>query len=191
MSSLLLWCVFVFFQTVRHRDYFLPAADPDNEAVHATAPSNTQAWASLGLLLVALVVVVGLAKSLSPGIEAGVREAGLPTAVIGIAIALLVLMPETVAAVRAAQANRLQTSFNLAVGSGLASIGLTIPMVVLVATWFDIPLVLGLDNNGIALLALTLLVCTIGVGSSGRTNMMQGVVQLVIFAAFLFLAVVP
>lgn len=190
VSSLLLWCVFVFFQTVRHRDYFLPAADPDNEAVHATAPSNTQAWASLGLLLVALVVVVGLAKSLSPGIEAGVREAGLPTAVIGIAIALLVLMPETVAAVRAAQANRLQTSFNLAVGSGLASIGLTIPMVVLVATWFDIPLVLGLEPKDIVLFALTVAVGTIGVGS-GRTNMMQGAVQLLVFAAFLFLALVP
>jgi Ca2+:H+ antiporter len=190
VSSLLLWCVFVFFQTVRHRDYFLPAADPENEAVHAAAPTNAQTWTSLGLLLVALVVVVGLAKALSPGIEAAVREAGLPTAVIGIAIALLVLMPETVAAVRAARANRLQTSLNLAVGSGLASIGLTIPMVVLVATWFGIPLVLGLEPKDIVLFALTVAVGTIGVGS-GRTNMMQGAVQLLVFAAFLFLALVP
>jgi Ca2+:H+ antiporter len=190
VCSLLLWCVFVFFQTVRHRDYFLPAAEADNEAVHAAAPTSAQAWRSFVLLLVTLVVVVGLAKALSPGIESGVRAAGLPTTVIGIAIALLVLMPETVAAVRAAQANRLQTSLNLALGSALASIGLTIPMVVLVATWFEIPLVLGLDPKDIVLFALTVAVGTIAVGS-GRTNMMQGAVQLLVFAAFLFLALVP
>ena len=87
-------------------------------------------------------------------------------------------------------ANRLQTSMNLALGSGLASIGLTIPIVVLVATLFDIPLVLGLEPKDIVLLALTIVVGTIGVGS-GRTNMMQGAVQLLVFAAFLFLSLVP
>lgn len=191
LSSLTVWCVFVFFQTVRHRDYFLPPRSADDEAVHAAPPSPGQAWTSFALLLVALVAVVGLAKVLSPAIEVAVRNAGAPAAVVGIAIALLVLMPESIAAIRAALADRLQTSMNLAFGSALATIGLTVPVVVVTCILLDIPLVLGLDHNGIALLALTFLVCTIGVGSSGRTNMMQGVVQLVIFAAFLFLAVVP
>jgi Ca2+:H+ antiporter len=190
VCSLTLWCVFVFFQTVRHRDYFLPVGAADDEAVHAPPPSAGQAWASFGLLMVSLVGVVGLAKVLSPAIEAGVREAGAPPAVIGVAIALLVLMPETVAAIRAARANRLQTSINLALGSALATIGLTVPVVVAVCIAFDIPLVLGLDPKDIVLLALTLVVGTIGVGA-GRTNLMHGAVQLVIFAAFLFLALVP
>ena len=192
VSSLAMWCVFVFFQTVRHRDYFLPprgvAAD---ETVHAAPPTTGQAWASFALLLVALVAVVGLAKVLSPTIEAVVRYAVAPPAVVGVAIALLVLMPESLAAVRSALADRLQTSMNLALGSALASIGLTIPVVVAVCLALDIPLVLGLDPKDIALLALTFLVCTINVGTGGRTSLMSGVVPLVIFAAFLFLAFVP
>jgi Ca2+:H+ antiporter len=190
ISSLSLWCVFVFFQTVRHRDYFLPASAPDDESTHAAPPTAGQAWASFALLLVSLVGVVGLAKVLSPAIEAAVREAGAPPAVIGVAIALLVLMPETVAAVRAALANRLQTSLNLALGSALATIGLTVPVVVAVCIAFDIPLVLGLDPKDIVLLSLSIVVGMIGVGG-GRTNLMQGAVQLVIFAAFLFLSFVP
>ena len=190
VSSLTMWCVFVFFQTIRHRDYFLPPSDAADEAVHAAPPTLAQTWLSFALLVVSLIVVVGLAKQLSPSIESVVRNAGAPPTVIGIAIALLVLMPESIASIRAALADRLQTSFNLALGSALASIGLTIPVVVLVCILFDLPLTLGLDPKDIVLLALTFLVCTIGVGS-GRTNMMQGVVQLVIFAAFLFLAVVP
>lgn len=190
LSSLALWCAFVFFQTVRHRDYFLPAKDPSNEAVHAPPPSTAQAWASFGLLLVSLVVVVGLAKILSPGIESVVASAGAPTAVVGIIIAMVVLLPETVSAIRAALADRLQTSMNLAHGSALASIGLTIPAVVLVAIVFDLPLVLGLEAKDMVLLILSLLVAAIGLGN-GRTNIMQGAVQIVIFAAFLFLALVP
>jgi len=190
VSSLVMWCVFVFFQTVRHRDYFLPATSSADESAHAVPPTDREAWASAGLLLLSMIGVVGLAKVLSPAIENVVRATGAPPTVVGIAIALLVLMPESLAAIRAALADRLQTSLNLALGSALASIGLTIPVVVVVCIVFDLPLVLGLDAKDTALLALTFLVCTIGVGS-GRTNMMQGVVQLVIFAAFLFLAVVP
>jgi Ca2+:H+ antiporter len=191
ICSLVLWCVFVFFQTVRHRDYFLPPALASDQTMHAASPSAAQTWTSFALLLLSLVAVVGLAKVLSPSIESGVRNAGAPVAVVGIAIALLVLMPEGVAAIRAALADRLQTSFNLALGSALASIGLTIPVVVLVCVLFHLPIVLGLDSKDIALLALTLLVCTIAVGSGGRTNLMLGSVQLVIFAAFLFLAFAP
>ncbi len=189
-SSLALWGVFVFVQTVRHRDYFLPQKNAADEDVHAAPPSPLQAWGSFGLLLVSLVTVVGLAKQLSPTIEAAVAAAGAPKAVIGIAIALLVLAPETWAAVRAARADRLQTSMNLALGSALASIGLTIPAVVITAAWLDLPLVLGLEAKDLVLLALTFLVSAITLGT-GRTNVMQGAVHLVLFAAFLFLALVP
>ena len=191
VCALVLWGVFTFFQTVRHRDYFLPPTGASDEAAHAAPPTVGQAWESFALLLVSLVAVVGLAKVLSPSIESAVRHAGAPPAVIGIAIALLVLMPESIAAIRAALADRLQTSLNLALGSALATIGLTMASVVVVCVLFDLPIVLGLEPKEIALLALTLLVCTIGVGSGGRTNMMQGVVQLAIFATFLFLAFVP
>ncbi len=189
-SSLLVWCAFVFFQTVRHRDYFLPATEASNEAVHAPPPSNGESWLSFGLLLVALVAVVGLAKAISPAIERAVANAGAPAAVVGIIIAMVVLLPESVSAIRSALANRLQTSMNLAFGSALASIGLTIPVVVAVAVLLDLPIVLGLQSKDMVLLVLSLVVCSIGLGN-GRTNMMQGAVQVVIFAAFLFLSLVP
>jgi Ca2+:H+ antiporter len=190
LASLVLWAAFVFFQTIRHRDYFLPpdgAADP---AAHAPAPTAGQAWTSLGLLLVSLTAVVGLAKVLSPRIEAAVETAGAPHEVVGVAIAALVLLPETWAAVRAALANRLQTSMNLALGSALATIGLTIPAVAAASFVLDLPLVLGLSQKDLVLLMLAFLVSTITL-STGRTNVMQGAVHLVIFAAFLVLAFVP
>ncbi|HET9205495.1 MAG TPA: ionic transporter y4hA [Burkholderiaceae bacterium] len=190
VASLVLWAVYVFVQTVRHRDFFLPAGEPSNEAVHAAPPSNAQALASFGLLLVALVAVVGLAKVLSPSIEAALAASGAPKTVIGIAIALLVLLPETVAAVRAAHVDRLQTSFNLAYGSALASIGLTIPVVAVVALWMDLPLVLGLEAKDLVMLTLTFVVSALTL-TYGRTHMMHGAVHLVIFAAFAFLALVP
>jgi Ca2+:H+ antiporter len=190
VASLVLWSVFVFVQTVRHRDYFLPPANPADEEAHAPPPPLAQAWASFGLLIVSLVAVVGLAKLLSPGIERGVAEAGLPKAVIGIAIALLVLLPETWAAVRAARADRLQTSLNLALGSALASIGLTIPVVAIASLWLNLPLVLGIEPKELVLLALSFVVGALTLGT-GRTGVMQGAVHLVIFAAYLFLALVP
>lgn len=190
VSSLVLWAAFVFVQTVRHRDYFLPPTNAANEDVHASPPTNGQAWASFGLLVVSLVAVVGLAKQLSPTIEAAVSAVGAPKAVIGIAIAMLVLLPETWAAVRAARADRLQTSMNLALGSALASIGLTIPVVVVAAVMLDLPLVLGLDPKDIVMLTLAFVISAITLGT-GRTTVMQGAVHLVLFAAFLFLALVP
>jgi len=134
--------------------------------------------------------VVGLAKQLSPYIESGVAAMGAPKAVIGIAIALLVLLPETWAAIRAARADRLQTSMNLALGSALASIGLTIPVVVVAAVWLELPLELGLAPKDLLMLMLTFLVSAITL-STGRTNVMLGAVHLVLFASFLFLSLVP
>jgi Ca2+:H+ antiporter len=189
-SSLALWAAFVFVQTVRHRDYFLPPANAADESVHAQPPSNAKTWASFGLLLLSLMAVVGLAKQLSPTIESAVSAAGAPKAVIGVVIAMLVLLPETWAAVRAARADRLQTSMNLALGSALASIGLTIPTVVVAAVLLELPLVLGLQPKDLVMLTLAFLVSTITLGT-GRTNVMQGAVHLVLFAAFLFLTLVP
>jgi Ca2+:H+ antiporter len=190
VASAALWAIFVFIQTVRHRDYFIPAnhaADPD---VHADPPTAREAGMSFALLLLSLVAVVGLAKMLSPAIEAAVEAANAPRVVVGIVIAVLVLLPETWAAVRAARADRLQGSMNLAIGSALASIGLTVPIVVLASIVLGLPLVLGLDPKDMGLLALTFLVSAVTLGS-GRTYMMQGAVHLVILAAFLFLALVP
>jgi Ca2+:H+ antiporter len=189
-SSLALWAVYVFIQTVRHRDYFLPVGGPSDEAIHAPPPGNRRAWASFGLLLVSLAGVVGLAKLLSPSLESLVASMQAPKAAVGIAIAMLVLLPETWAAIRAARANRLQTSLNLAIGSALASIGLTIPVVVAAAVVLHLPLTLGLESKDMVLLALTFVVGATTL-ASGRTNMMHGAVHVVLFAAFLFLALVP
>jgi Ca2+:H+ antiporter len=186
--SLALWLCFVFFQTVRHRDYFLPT--DGHEDAHADPPTVAQGWTAFALLVVSLIAVVGLAKTLSPQIEAAIVSMNAPQASLGVAIALVVLLPETVAAVRAAHANRLQTSMNLALGSALASIGLTIPAVVAASLFLGLPLALGLDAKDIVLLSLAFLVGTITL-ATGRTNLMQGAVHLVLFAAFLFLTLVP
>ncbi|MDT7610576.1 MAG: Ca2+:H+ antiporter [Pseudonocardiales bacterium] len=204
--SLALYSVYVFVQTVRHRDYFLPVipdegsdegsrvgsdGPPDSlEDAHEAPPATRDALISLGLLVVSLVTVVGLAKSVSPAIESGVRAAGAPLSVVGVAIALLVLLPETLAAVRAASRNRLQTSFNLAMGSALASIGLTIPAIAVATIWLPGPLVLGLSATEMILLALSMLVGTLTV-VAGRATVLQGAVHLLIFASFLFIAVTP
>jgi Ca2+:H+ antiporter len=187
--SLVLYGSFVFVQTVRHRDYFLPLQAADEEA-HAPPPSNKTTAASAALLLVALVAVVALAKSLTSTVEAAIVWFGMPKAVVGIVIAAVVLLPECLAAFKAAQANRLQTSLNLALGSILAAIGLTIPAVALVSIVLGQPLELGLGEKDQVLLALTLIVSVITLGT-GRTTVLQGIIHLVIFAVFLFFAAVP
>ncbi|NJP49491.1 ionic transporter y4hA [Streptomyces sp. SBST2-5] len=193
VSSLILYGLFVATQTVRHRDYFLPITrqgDPITAEVHADPPSTRTALMSLGLLTLALVGVVGLAKGVSPTIESGVDAAGLPHAVVGVIIALMVLLPETIAAVRAARRDRVQTSLNLALGSAMASIGLTIPAVALASLWLSGPLVLGLGNTHMVLLALTVVVGALTI-VPGRATPLQGGVHLVLLAAYLELAINP
>jgi len=190
VSSLVLYGVFVFVQTIRHREYFLAEAETGGEDVHAALPSGRVALASSVLLVVSLVAVVLLAKLLSPTVEAAVSGAGLPQAIVGIVIAALVLLPEALAAVRAARHNRLQTSLNLALGSALASIGLTIPAVAAVSLITHVPLALGIDGRDTVMLALTLLVVTITLGV-GRTTILQGAVHLFLFATYVFLSLVP
>ena len=188
VASLVLYGSFIFVQTVRHRDYFLPLDGGADE--HAAPPSARAALISFTLLLACLVAVVGLAKSLTPMLQAGVAWLQAPKAAVGVVIATLVLLPEGVSALKAARANRLQTSLNLALGSALATIGLTIPAVVAVSLLFGEPLELGLGAKDQLLLALTLFIGVITLGT-GRTTVLQGVVHLAIFATFLFLSVVP
>lgn len=187
--SLFLYLMFVLVQTVRHRDYFLPDQDllPD---FLPEPPSRATAGMALVFLIMALVGVVLLAEGLSPAVERAVSSAGLPLAVVGIVIAALVLAPESLAAYRAAKRNRLQTSLNLALGSALASIGLTIPTVAIVSLILDLPLALGIGAKSITLLILTLFTITLSLGT-GRTTILGGAVHLVIFAAYLFTTIVP
>ncbi|MCL2309852.1 MAG: ionic transporter y4hA [Proteobacteria bacterium] len=190
IASAALWAIFVFVQTISHRDYFLPVINVSDQKAHVPPPTAMQAWTSFGLLMLSLVTVVGLAKVLSPSIERAVVAANAPKAVIGVVIATLILLPETWAAIKAARADRLQTSMNLAIGSALACIGLTVPVVIVAAIIFDLPLTLGLQSKETVLLAVTFLVSAVTLGT-GRTYLMQGAVHLVLFAAFLFLAFVP
>ncbi|MEV4869245.1 calcium:proton antiporter [Streptomyces syringium] len=193
IAALILYGLFVATQTVRHRDYFLPVTaegvviDADD---HADPPSSKVALTSLGLLAVALLSVVGLAKGVSPTIESGVAAAGLPASVVGVVIALLVLLPETIAAVRAARRDRVQTSLNLGLGSAMASIGLTIPAVAMASIWLEGPLMLGLGATHMVLLALTVVVGTLTV-IPGRATPLQGGVHLSLLAAYIVLAVSP
>lgn len=187
--SLLLYGVFIFVQTIRHRDYFLPDAG-NSETREVQTSTAFAAAASLALLILSLIAVVGLAESLAPAIEDLVDHAGLPHAVVGIAIATMVLLPETTTAIRSALRNRMQISFNLTLGSALASICLTVPAVTLTSIFLDLPMHLGLPPKEITLLALTLLLTSMTL-SGGRATILQGSVHLVVFAVFIFTAMVP
>jgi Ca2+:H+ antiporter len=193
VTALTLYGLFVALQTGRHRDYFLPvSADgailaPDE---HADPPSTQTALASLILLLIALVAVVGDAKLVSPTIEQAVTAAGLPVSLVGVIIAMLVLLPETLAAMRAAKRGRMQISLNLALGSAMASIGLTIPAIAVASIWLPVPLHLGLDGMHIVLFVLTSVIAVLTV-VPGRATVLQAGVHLAILAAYLFLAVSP
>ncbi len=190
IASLALYLLYVFVQAVRHRDYFLPPKDAVSPEESNGPQHHGKVWASSALLLVALIAVVGLGKSVSPSIETAVVDAGLPITVVAVAIALIVLLPESLAAVRAARRGSVQTSFNLAYGSAMASIGLTIPAVA-VASWIlDTQLQLGLAPVELVLLGITAIVSVLTV-TPGRATLLQGGVHLSVFAGFLVLAFSP
>jgi Ca2+:H+ antiporter len=195
VASLGLYLLFVFTQTVRHRDFFLPVTQKGQKSffedeTHAEPPSTAAALRSLGLLFVALLAVVGLAEQESPAIEHLVSSAEFPPSFVGVVIATLVMLPETLAAARAARQGRIQTSLNLAYGSALASIGLTIPAIALASIWLKGPLLLGLGATQIVLFALTVVISVLTV-VPGRATRLQGEVHLVLLAAYVFLAIIP
>ncbi|MDB6083083.1 MAG: ionic transporter y4hA [Gammaproteobacteria bacterium] len=184
--SLLVYGTFIFTQTVDHRQFFLE----DGELHAPGLTGNAVTATSSVLLLICLVAVVLLAKKLAPDLEAAVARMGAPDAIVGVVIAGIVLLPEGLAALRAARQNRLQTSLNLALGSALASIGLTIPAVSVLSLGMHSKLMLGIDLRSMVLLMLSLFVAAL-VLRTGRTIILHGVVLLVVFAVFLFTTVVP
>jgi Ca2+:H+ antiporter len=188
--TLVIYGTFIFTQTIRHRQYFLHGEDTEQPLHHSARPGNGVTAVSSILLMICLVAVVLLAKKLAPSLEAAVLRLGAPEALVGVIIAGIVLLPEGFAALRAALANRLQTSLNLALGSALASIGLTIPAVSLLSLWMNSHLRLGIDSRSSLLLMLSLFV-TVLVLRTGRTIILHGVVLLVVFVVYLFTTIVP
>jgi len=186
--TVILYGVFLYIQTVRHRDYFInEKGDADD---NLTQTSSRTLMLSIALLLVSLLAVVLLAKKFSLVVDAGAALIGAPPAFAGILVALLILLPESVAAISAARKNDLQKSINLALGSSLATIGLTIPAVAEAAYVLDKTLVLGLEQREMVLLAMTLVLSMLTFGT-GRTNILFGLVHTLVFAVFVFMVFVP
>jgi Ca2+:H+ antiporter len=186
--TVLLYGVFLYTQTIRHRDYFISGAATG--ADQATPASNRTLALSIALLLLSLLAVVLLAKKFSLVVEIGTAAIGAPPAFAGVLVALLILLPESVAAITAARKNDLQKSINLALGSSLATIGLTIPAVAVVAYALDKQLLLGLNSQETVLLVLTFVISMLTFGT-GRTNILFGLVHIVVFAVFVFMVFVP
>jgi Ca2+:H+ antiporter len=188
IACLIIYSTFLFAQTIRHREYFLSSVKNKKEKTEAI--SNKVLIVSLIFLLISLGIVVLLAKSLSPKIESIVVGYNLPKKLVGVLIAAIILLPEGSAAIIAAKQNRLQTSLNLALGSALASIGLTIPCVAVVCSISDMKIILGLDIKSIILLGLSVFTVMLSL-ISGRSNIVYGVVLLVNLMAFVFLIIHP
>ena len=184
----MLYGVFLYTQTVRHQDYFV--ADREGAGGDEAHISQRTLVVSVALLLLSLLAVVLLAKKFSLVVDAGTAVVGAPPAFAGILVALLILLPESVAAIAAARHNDLQKSINLALGSSLATIGLTIPAVAAAAYVLDKELVLGLGSQKSVLLAMTFILSMLTFGT-GRTNLLFGLVHVVVFAIFIFMVFVP
>ena len=193
VTSLIIYLVFVLMQTVRHRDFFLPPPRPNipqGSNMHMKSPSNNQAVYSVVGLIASLVAVVGLAKVTSPVIQSAVSTLGLPQMVVALSIALVVLLPESISAFKAATYGRTQTSINLALGSALASIGMTIPTIAVISILFGFQVNLGLGSTEIVLLFLALFVSALTL-IPGKASLLQGAVHLSIFAAFVLVVFTP
>lgn len=191
VACLVIYGTFLFAQTKRYRQYFLTIGTDENEDIAEPIPINNKIFAtSLVFLIVSLVIVVLLTKTLSPTIENIIVSYSLPKSLVGVVIAAIILLPEAIAAIIAARKNRLQTSLNLALGSALASIGLTIPSVAVVCIMMDMPIILGLDIKSIVLLALSVFTVMLSL-SKGKSNIVYGVVLLVNLFAFVFLMIYP
>ena len=189
LACLIIYCTFLMVQTVSHRNYFITEGESEEE-INSHRPTVGRTVLSIIFLIVCLAVVVYMAKALSPPIERLVENIGAPQSLVGVIIAFVVLLPEGLAAIRAARNNRIQSSLNLALGSALASIGLTIPAVAFVCVLYDIPLVLGLDKKSVILLGLSVFTVMLSL-SRGKTNILYGMVLLVNLVAYIFYVIVP
>jgi len=191
IACLVIYSSFLFAQTSRYRQYFLTIGVDENEdAAEPIIITNKVFYISLTFLIASLGIVVLLAKTLSPTIESIITGYSLPKTLVGVVIAAIILLPEAIAAIMAARKNRLQTSINLSLGSALASIGLTIPAVSVVCIMLDMPIILGLDIKSIVLLGLSVFTVMLSL-SSGKSNIVYGVVLLVNLFAFIFLMIYP
>jgi Ca2+:H+ antiporter len=185
--TIVLYGVFLYTQTVLHKDYFVHERMDEVGEAHL---SGRMLALSIVLLLISLLAVVLLAKKFSLVVDAVADRIGAPPAFAGLLVALLILMPEGVSAIAAARKNDLQKSINLALGSSLATIGLTIPAVGIATYALDQQLVLGLNPANTALLFLTFLLSMLTFGT-GRTNVLFGLVHMVVFAVYVFMVFVP
>ncbi|WP_312173218.1 ionic transporter y4hA [Chryseobacterium sp.] len=194
LLCLALYLGFTMVQTIRHRSFFISPSDKAKEkTVEYKAKikvSGKTMYISSFMLIVSLGVVVLMAKLLSKDVEYLVVAVGAPKSAVGVIIAGVVLLPEALAAIRAARNDRIQTSLNLAFGSALASIGLSIPAIAVISVISGIRMTLGIDIKSTVLLGLSLFIITISL-ATGKTNIMQGFVLLGIFLIYLFVTIVP
>lgn len=189
-ATLAIYLAFLYTQTVRNREYFAVVIEGDDVADKAYRPSNRATMISFGFLIAALLVVILLSKTFTATVSIGLNALAAPAAVAGVIVAFLILLPEFSAAVRAARANKLQKSVNLALGSACATIGLTIPAIAVLSLIYGAPLELGLDAKDTVILLVTFAVALLTFGT-GRTNILYGLIHLVLFATFCFLVIQP
>jgi Ca2+:H+ antiporter len=190
VATLAIYAAFLYTQTVRNREYFALVIRDDETADKAHVPGNRATFVSLALLIVALAAVILLSKTFTAAVEFGLSRAGAPNAVAGVVVALLILLPEFTAAIRAARADKIQKSINLALGSAAATIGLTIPAVAAISLVTGARLELGLDAKNTVMLLVTVVVALLTFGT-GRTNILYGLIHLVLFATYGFLLFAP
>ena len=183
VMSLGVYGVFLAVQTSLHRHYFLsPDSKLDEHGEHEK--SSRSVWYHALFLIAYLLPLVVLSKKLALPIQHGIEVMHAPKALVGFIVAMLVLSPESLSALRAALSNQLQRSVNLLLGSVLATIGLTIPAVLMIGLLTGHPVILGLDPPQMILLVLTLVV-SIVTFTSGTTNVLLGAVHLLLFLAYL------
>ncbi len=180
-----LYAAFLSIQTGRHRGFFISDGDDAGEPPALPQPAPPVTWHAV-LLLAYILPVVFLAEQLANPIDYFIETLQAPPPLGGVAIALLVATPEAIAATRSAMANRLQRSINISLGSVLSTIGLTVPAMLTISYFTGHVVYLGLDKANDVLLLLTLAICVVTF-ASGRTNILQGAVHVVLFAAFLML----
>jgi Ca2+:H+ antiporter len=198
VATVLLYGIFLALQTMRHRGFFLEPTllaeqlEAEDAEVTPTPPVDRRravSWHAV-MLFLTMVPIVGLAEYLAIIVEHGINELNIPTAIGGILIASLILAPESITALEAALANRLQRSINLCLGSALATLALTVPFVLIIGLVTGTDIKLGLDNENAVLLMLTILVSMLTFGG-GRTNMLQGAVHILLFLSFILLIFSP